>query len=199
MKCLLICCFVLIVAFQSLAEVSIGMNFNSRMHNDRQANSQNANNDFSTFEYNLDVQPTAVIVVMDNIEIAPFGGFTFYRQNRYQDDDLTQESWSAGYNLGCGLYFRLIRGDVLRFSLGPQFYFGQTFPGDSDEYSLAVALNAPANIDFCFNDHFFLRASPVLAEISLDYTHINENRFNRDINFNIITQRGLSVGFFFTF
>jgi hypothetical protein len=197
MKHLFSVAFVLAVAAHSSAQISVGPNFYTRVQTSY--STQGVNNEMRNTSTTFSLYPTVIILVGSNMEIAPFAGIEVGSSRSYRNNELQNEQSYFGIAGGCGLYFRLIDQGVLRFSIGPKVSFGMSFPADSDEFSLSPAIGAPANIDLCFNDHFFVRASPTLAELSYTHRSINENQSNGDLRFVLLTQAGMSIGFFITF
>ena len=185
------------LTFTGHGEVSLGVNLESNLSTLH--NQVNSNNENHSTTYRFGIQPQVLILAADFIEIAPFAGFNSYRYVRYVNEDQTSESSSFGFNLGCGLYFRVAGNNVLRFSIGPEVFYGMNFVGDSDTYSLSTGLYAPANIDLSFSPHFFVRLSPNLVEVPFSYTYQDENAYTNSFSFRIITQTSTALGFFFTF
>ncbi|MBN1758521.1 MAG: hypothetical protein JW863_09400 [Chitinispirillaceae bacterium] len=188
---------ILLLSIRSYGEVSLGINLTSDLIT--QHNQQNSNNDNSSTTYTFGIQPQVLILVSDFIEVAPFAGFNTYRYVRYNNSDQTSESTSFGFNFGCGLFFHVAGNEIIRFSIGPEINYGMSFPDAEDQFTLYTGVDVPANIDLCFNNHFFMRLSPVLAGIDFTHQSNSENNYTNEFNFYIITQTGASLGFFFTF
>lgn len=200
MKRILIFCAVALSAVQSFGEFSLGVNLDSKFNNS--FSKQNQDNSTNTLTYNLyNFGPVFLISISDQLEINPFFGFHFYRQNTYRNDDRTAFQRNWGYNLGCGAYFRLINGEVFRFSIGPKISYGMTFyPDNTDNLYQFGEIGMPANIDFRLSDRFFIRASPTIFNIGYSLrTTGNEDLYSGDFYWNFITTAAVSIGFFFTF
>lgn len=201
MKRPLVTVLVLCAALQSYSEVSVGLNLTSRSTSttEKFRITETTSTETGTGTYELGVRPSVIINVGENIEIVPFAGFSYNNWKATQDGDVQQENGSSGFDLGCGLFFRIIDGEILRFSIGPQFSYGMMFPHESEQVTTLLGLGAPANIDICFSDRFFMRASPVLVQFSFGHTRVDEDRSRSVTSFDIVTENGLSIGFFFTF
>ena len=197
MKRFMLLSAVVLFSLRSFGEVSLGLNFSSEFTNN--ASQQNQNNRTNSVYYDLTIEPTLLILISEMIEVAPFAGFTFGSQANYTNDDQINKNSNSGFNFGCGLNFRIIGNELIRFSIGPRVAYEMSFVHDSDEYTLTPSFGAPANIDLQFNDRFFMRLSPLLAEIKYQHHSYGQDRYNGEFKFNIITQTGSSIGFFITF
>ncbi len=197
MKRFTILMIVTLLSIRSFAEISLGLNLSSELRNSR--NQINPDNSREQVDYNFSLEPVLLINLSEKIELAPFAGLSFGSSTTYNNERKTGDSNNWGFSLGCGVYFRLVGNQFLRFSIGPRVAYSMQFYGD-DEYSFSPSVGAPANIDLCFNDRFFVRLSPMIAEIAYNsYRFREEDRHNDTFDFNVITRRESSIGFYITF
>ena len=200
MKSFLIFCVVALSAVRSFGEFSLGVNINSRLNND--FNQQNQDNRRSYVTYTLNnFGPVFLIDIANRIEIVPFFGFNLYRRSEYDNDDQTSLQRNWGFNFGCGVYYRLINGEVFRFSIGPKIFYGMTFyPDNTEELYQSGDFSIPANIDLRLSDRFFIRTSPTILNVGYNVrTTGNEDQYSGNFYWNFVTTAGVSIGFFFTF
>jgi hypothetical protein len=183
----------------AFAEVSLGVDLSTNWNNDHQQ--LNQNNDQGTVRYTFNAGPRVLIVIGEKVEVAPFVDLSYSRTSYYVNGDLRTLDRSWGYDAGCGVYFRLINGEVFRFSIGPRLLYGMNFDPENTDFTQNLwYLSAPANIDFRLSDRFFVRASPVIAGVGYTLNSTGQqDAYSGNFYFRVITQSALSIGFFFTF
>jgi hypothetical protein len=184
------------------------LNFTSDYHKER-IGPDSYEHTTSTADYQFSLQPQFLISIADFIEINPFIGISRYTLKHYDDGELVATQLALfGLDGGCGCYARIVKGELLRFSMGLRIAFGNMSSNneslDYEEYVYAF-IGVPANIDLRFSDHFFMRASPEVVQLGVESTTFQEEDSSdnaedvTDYYFRVMTQLGVSLGFFFTF
>ncbi len=199
MKPLVGVCFFLLFTVQTFAEFSLGITLSSRLNNNHLQMGKDL--DRNTVSYDLNLGPEFLITIAERVEISPFFHVMHSRSSTYINDDLQTLNRLWGFDYGVGTYFRLINGDIFRFSTGPKVMASMQFdPETTDESTFSWYLTAPANIDFRLSDRFFIRTSPTIAGLGYTLeTTGSEDQYTGRFSFTVITQSTITIGFYFTF
>ena len=132
---------VLVLAGFSFGEVSIGLDLNSDLQTKATENTNNSNK--TTVEsYELRLGPVVGFTLGEKIEIAPTAGGIYYQTETDNNGNKSKDSY-GGIFAGCGLYFRLVQSEFLRFSLGPQYWLQSIFQNNQ----FFTGISMPANLD----------------------------------------------------
>lgn len=166
----------------SFAELSMGVDVQNlrsvsstlTIMNDSEQENISRNNSFI-------LSPRIGISSSELLEISPFLNFGISKTAQIQktDDDETESSLTqVSIGGGCGVYFHLVRKELIHLSIGPKLQFNFAFEpveveADSTvespydfyaNYSFGAAL--PVNLDVRLADHFGLRLSADLVSLT---------------------------------
>lgn len=179
----------LLFSVYSFGEFSLGIN----LHTGSDIEFRDGDDEASTSQSYF-IRPTFIIMLSDIFEFAPYAGFNMtVEKNAFADE----AEFYPGFNLGAGFFFRIIRGDVFRLSIGPQPFYRMNFDNNNDRdiIHLDVGLDVPVNIDLRFTERFFFRSGISL----LNVTYYRRNPGLSRTSTDLLTYGSLSGGFFFTF
>lgn len=179
----------LFVAMQSFGEFSLGINLHT---NSSVTLPDGADETFNSQSYSI--QPTFIVMLSDIFELVPSAGFSIRTQKGI---GANKAATFPGFNVGLGFFFRVIRRDVFRCSLGPQPFYSMTFDNnnDNDQFDLYTGIGVPINIDLRLTQRFFFRTSFDLLNATFHRRSPGYGNFST----NFITYGSLSGGFFLTF
>lgn len=193
--------FILMLSLCALAESCLGINLSTNLTFDKTERQVPQGEEYERVTtYELSMYPSIIIVPSGKFEIVPTLGFFIIREKTVDEDvngeETERKDTRAGVGGGCGLYFRLIEGNVLRLSLGPDVF---AWYDDGNE-SVDVSIGAPANVDFLLSRRWFLRLGSRL--VAIRYVHEDRGRdekMNSFTFFDIQSMLQAALGFYFTF
>ncbi|MBN1130756.1 MAG: hypothetical protein JXA71_17335 [Chitinispirillaceae bacterium] len=197
---------VLLVCFQAYAEFSAGVNLSASM--DRQVRKQEVGQGTQyqrTTTSIFNVYPSIIIPFSYRMEIVPTVGITIVKEKRVDEDPDGSENEQynrsdMGIGGGCGLFFRLIDGDVLRLSLGPDLFLLFNDPDGDDNGWFDASIGLPVNVDFLLSDRVFLRLSSRLVTIGYAKQDQGQNTTVSNVTFfDIESMLQARLGFYFNF
>lgn len=201
--------FIIIVVLFSLsawAEVSLGINLSTSLNREvKKEEVQQGEQYERTTTYVFNIYPSLIIVPTGKFEIVPTFGFTLRKEKRVDEDTDGEERerydrTDLGVGGGCGLFFRLIKSNVFRLSLGPDVFFLYFNPEGGENETIDVSLGLPVNVDFLLSQRLFLRLGSRL--VTVRYVFENEGadeHTNSFTFFDIESMLEARLGFFFTF
>lgn len=194
-------CAILLAAVVTVsAEVSLGVNVG---YNQQTTESETRiNTSFAPF---VGIHPT------DLIEIDPSFAWNLYSYSLKNNDNNSYSQNSI--EPGCGLYFHLLKNNVLGFALGPkvsyEFAFAPNYPDGSPQNEYDKYFNGTLNvacqvaIDLMFSKKFACRLTSNLFRYSLNSLDFETKAGNKsDGSSYVIDLRTIfqpSFGFLFTF
>ncbi len=194
---------VLSMTVVSWSEVSLGVNFHLSTRRPNGANS----------DFSMQVVPSLMLTPTERFEIVP--KFGFGARTPLGEMDVTPDVGGIdGRGIsepdfqfigGCGFFFRLIKRDPLRFSLGPDLtgFLGFGEARNNDFVGGGFYISLPFNLDFLLHNNFFIRTGfravnlgfhsweidvPNALDIEGDYFEFRIDSFMQPF-----------MGFFFTF
>jgi hypothetical protein len=181
------------------AEISFGLNLGY--------NQQSTENDT---KIGLSFAPFVGIHPTDLIEIDPFFIWNLYSYSSDNDHDSYSEN---SIEPGCGLYFHLLKNNVLGFALGPkvsyEFAFAPNYADDSPQHEYnsyfdgTLKIACQVAIDLMFSKNFTCRLSSDLFKYSLNSWNTETKNGNKsDGTYNEVDLKSLFqpyFGFVFTF
>jgi hypothetical protein len=196
--------FVIIILMLSLyakAEVSLGINLSTNLTYGKTEKEVPQGEEYERVTtYALSMYPSAIIVPTGKFEIVPTLGFFVIREKTVEEDvdgeEREREDTRVGVGGGCGLFFRLIEGNVLRLSLGPDVF---VWYGDEND-TLDVSIGLPVNVDFLLNERWFLRLGSRL--VAIRYIHEEQGRDEKTNSFTFFDIQSMlqaRLGFYLTF
>lgn len=193
--------FILMLSLCALAEVSLGINLSTNLILDKTEEQKQQGEEYErTTVYELNMYPSVLIVPTGKFEIEPVFGFKIKREKTVKEDVDGEETESKrssfGVGGGCGLFFRLIEGNVLRLSLGPDVFGWYKEEHDSVD----VSIGFPANVDFLLSQRWFLRLGSRLVAIRYVYEERGRDEHTNSFTFfDIQSMLQATLGFYFTF
>lgn len=193
--------FILMLSLYALAEVSLGINLSTNLTLDKTEKEVPQGEEYERVTtYELSMYPSIIIVPSGKFEIVPTLGFFIKREKTVEEDvdgeEKEKKSTRAGVGGGCGLYFRLIEGNVLRLSLGPDVFVWY----DDGNESVDASIGAPANVDFLLSQRWFLRLGSRLVAIRYVYEERGRDEHTNSFTFfDIQSMLQAALGFYFTF
>lgn len=214
---LILACF---ITFSFAAKVEfgtdIGYNFDSEI--DKAEMDENYNKDKST-AHNVTVNPR-ISIVTRKVEFAPsilFGISTNKSEEEDQDSVIDTDRYIRfRYGVGFGAYFKVVKTDHVRLSIGPDVRFVNnsktTDLESSDQISYKaysnfdLSLGLPLNFDILAGDNFGLRLSSRV--IAFDWSHYvyqldeewdTSKNSNNDFDLDITGIFSPTIGFFIRF
>jgi hypothetical protein len=200
----LLCCAV----SQAIAEVSVGANISTGLtttRSDQTGGGGSGTPVQKITDFHIGVTPSLILTPTDRIEVVPGVGFsvtTHHSVVNLPDGSTTGENSTTDFALGggCGLYFRLVEAQVLRFSLGPDVWFWFTDPDGNNNSVIDASLGMPVNLDLLLTDRFFVRMSSRLVTVGYNWRQTGANASSGTFTFfSIATMWTPTAGFYFTF
>lgn len=163
---------------------------------------------------NLTLYPRLVIMPTEKLELSPFilFGLASSKEKR-KDESGTNESKRTQFTLGAGLgiYFHLIRREIINLSIGPELTYSNIFKPiyddesftDYDSYlNMSIAAGAPVQIDFHITDAIHLRLSSNIITVSYmiyKYERFGKINSNKWFDLDFKSFFSPSFGIFFLF
>ena len=196
----------LLASFSTQAQFSVGVNLSTSLDRQvvKQEVGQGTQYQRTTTSY-FNVYPSIIIPFSYRMEIVPTMGFTLLKERRVDEDTDGDENErynrsDVGIGGGCGLYFRLIEGDVFRLSLGPDLFLLYNDPDGDDNGWFDASIGLPVNIDFLLSQRLFLRLSSRL--VTIGYAKQDQGQTTTVSNITILDIESMlqaRLGFYFNF